>query len=157
MKYIPCCLLLLLFLPAFSFGQDRALRTEAVQLLEHANGVSMSPHLPDLERTDEFRVLDTSATVREGTFSRVVVQGVGRQEEITYGDFNTVDVWTKSGLITTRKSDLLPPEIRNLLRITPILLLRFDDSDVIREIVEKSGTEGKLRCIEFRHYSRPED
>jgi hypothetical protein len=150
MRPILYCAALLLLLPASAFGQDPALRVEAVQLLEKANGASMSPHLPNLERTDQFRVLDTSSPSREGTFTRVVVQGVGRREEINFGDFHTVDVWTNAGLITTRKSDLMPLEIQELMRIAPMLFQRFDETDVVRTVVDKAGSAGKkLRCVEF--------
>ncbi len=150
MKTTLSCFVLLLISPAFAVAQDPALRAQAVQLLERANGLSMSPQLPDLERTDVFHVLDTSSPVREGTFTRVVLQGVGRREETIYGDFHVVDVWTKNGLISTRKSEMFPLDVQRVLRITPISLVRFDDSDVIRAIVERAGAQGlKLRCIEF--------
>jgi len=150
MKYLLCSFAPFLLLLAGAAGQDPNLRTEAVQLLERANGVSMSPKLPNLERTDDFRVLDTSSPVREGTFTRVVIQGVGRREETRYGDYHTIDIVTDAGVSTARSSELRPAEVETVMRLTPIFLVRFADDDVIHSIVDRAGVDGqKLRCIQF--------
>ena len=150
MKYVLCAFVGFLLLPAESAGEDPTVRSEAVVLLERANSASMSPNLPNLERTDVFRVLDTSSPVREGTFTRVVVQGAGRREETTFGDYHTVNVITPAGISTVRSSELPPAEVATLMRLTPVYLVRFADDDVIHAIVDKSGTGGqKVRCIEF--------
>ena len=132
-----------------AFAQNADVRREAIQLMERATAVSSSPNLPNLERSDTFRVLDNASGVREGSFTRVVIQGTGRREETELGDYHVVDVWTHAGLTTNRKSDLLPPEVDTMKRITPIYLLHFDDEDVIRSIVDKAGNGQKVRCIEF--------
>ncbi len=143
-------LLSLFLLPSTcSFAEDPELRREAVRLLERANAVSLSPNLPNLERTDTFRVLDSSSGVQEGTFTRVVVQGAGRRDETTFGKYHTVDIWTRGNLATVRTSELAPPEVANLTRLTPINLLRFDSSDVIHAITNKAAGGHSLRCIEF--------
>jgi len=150
MKYFLCGLVGFLLIPTGAAGQDPQLRGEAVQLLERANGVSMSPKLPNLERTDVFHVLDTGSPVREGIFTRVVIQGVGRREETTFGDYHTITVFTNAGLSTVRTSELPPPEVETVMRITPIYLVTFADDDVIHAIVDKAGADGlKLRCIQF--------
>jgi len=150
MKYVLCALLGLLLVPAQNAAQDPTIRSEAVQLLEKANGLSMSPQLPNLVRTDVFRVLDTSSPVREGTFTRVVIQGLGRREETIFGDYHTIDVFTDAGLSTVRTSELPPPEVHTVMTITPVYMVSFADDDVIHSIVAKAGSAGqKLRCIEF--------
>jgi hypothetical protein len=150
MKYVLCMLAGFLLIPPGSAGQDPNVRSEAVQLLERANGVSMSPHLPNLERTDVFRVLDTSSPVREGTFTRVVVQGVGRREEAMFGDYHTINVFTDAGLNTVRTSELPPIEVDTVMWLTPINLVSFGDEDVIHAIVDKAVSGGqKLHCIQF--------
>jgi hypothetical protein len=150
MKYALYLLAGLLLARTQSAAQEPTIRSEAVQLLEKANEVSMSPKLPNLERTSAFRVLDTSSPVREGTFTRVVMQGVGRREETTFGDYHTIDVWTHSGLSAVRTSELAPAEVDTVMTITPIFQLDFADDDVIHAIVERAGAGGqKLRCIEF--------
>ena len=85
----PALALLALFVaPTLSFSQDLQLRQEAVRLLEQANAASLSPHLPNLERTDTFRVFNSESAAEEGTLTRVVVQGTGRRDEVTFGDFH---------------------------------------------------------------------
>jgi hypothetical protein len=119
-------------------------------MLERANGASMSPKLPNLERTDVFRVLDTSAPAREGTFTRVVVQGAGRREETTFGDYHAINVFTAAGVSTARSSELRPAEVATVMRLTPVLLVRFADDDVIHAIVDKADSSGhQVYCIEF--------
>jgi hypothetical protein len=130
-------------------AQDPELRREAVQLLEHANGVSLSPKLPNLERVDTFRVLDSSSGPQEGSFTRVVVQGTGRREESRFGQYHSLDVWTMGTVAAVRTSDLPPPEMDTVMRLTPILLVRFGDEDVIHAIVDKAASGKKIRCIEF--------
>ncbi len=149
MKYVLCALTGFLLMPAESAGQDPKVRSEAVQLLERANGASMSPKLPNLERTDVFRVLDTSSAAREGTFTRVVVQGAGRREETTFGDYHTINVFTPAGISTVRTSELPPAEVATVMRLTPINLVSFADDDVIHAILDKAGAGGQMRCIEF--------
>ena len=136
-----------LSLPAFA--QDPQVRRDAVQLLERANGVSLSPHLPNLERIDNFRVLDNSSGPREGTFTRVVVQGTGRRDEVTFGSYHTLDITSEAGVETVRTGELPPPEVDTVLRITPIRLVRFDASDVIHRIVTKAVAGKNAACIEF--------
>jgi len=131
-------------------AQDPAVRAQAVEMLERANGLSISPKLPNLERTDEFLVLDTSSPIREGSFTRSVIQGTGRREEAIFGDYHAIDIFTDAGLRTVRTSELQPPEIVMLMRVTPVWLVAFADDDVIYAIVDKVGdADQKLRCIEF--------
>ncbi len=129
-------------------AQEPGIRAEAVRMVEQANRVSMSPNLPNLERTDTFRVFGDSG-VTEGTFTRVVVQGTGRRDEVSYGGYHTVEVWTERKLSAVRSHQLAPPEVQDLFELTPIHLLLFDGSDVIRAITAKSGSGGPERCIEF--------
>jgi Gram-negative bacterial TonB protein C-terminal len=140
---------LVLTVPIPGFAQDQDLRREAIQLLEHANAVSMSPKLPNLERVDTFRVFDTATGPREGSFTRVVVQGTGRRDEAIFGEYHLVNVWSGEHLATVRTTELAPPEIENVLRLTPIILSRFDDEDVIHAIVDKASGGKKVRCVEF--------
>src|SRR2546425_458718 len=86
MKAVLKVLPLILFTAIPASAQDPELRREAVQLLERANGVSLSPKLPNLERVNTFRVFDSSSGPQEGTFTRVVVQGTGKREESRFGD-----------------------------------------------------------------------
>jgi TonB family protein len=141
-------LLMLLVVPNPGFGQDVKVREHAEHLLERANAVSSSPHLPNLERIDTFRVFEDGA-VKEGSFTRVVVQGTGRRDEYTFGDYHLLNVWTQKQVAVVGSQHLLPPELVNVLRITPIWLVRFDAEDVIRTITERKVNGSAARCIIF--------
>lgn len=128
--------------------QDLKIREEAVRLLEHANAVSSSPKLPNLERVDTFRIFGDSG-ITEGSFSRVVIQGVGRRDEYILGDYDLVNVWTHGQVAVAGHGNLLPPDLLNVLRMTPIHLVRFDDQDVIHTISDRNITGRAARCIQF--------
>jgi TonB family protein len=134
---------------SLSFAQDPQLRSRAVEMLERANQASTSPHLPDLERTDTFRVLDATTGPDEGSFSRVVVQGTGRRDELTFGSYHVINVWTRGHLATVRTAEVIPPPLVDMLRLTPINLVRFDHEDVIYAITEGEANGRPAHCIEF--------
>ena len=111
--------------------------------------MSLSPKLPNLERTDSFQVLDSTSVDREGSFTRVVIQGTGRRDEVNFGSYHSLEVWTDKGVAINRTSEIVPPEVYSLLQITPIRYLRFDQTDVIHAIVDRGSDSGPLKCIEF--------
>jgi len=139
----------LVFAPLLSPAQDAQLRSRAVSLLESATAASVAPDLPNLERVDTFRVFDADAKAREGSFTRTVLQGVGRREETLFGDFHVVSVWTGETLATTDMHPVAPREVATLMQLTPINLVHFDASDVIREITDKDVVGRAAHCIEF--------
>ena len=141
-------LLALLVVSHPGLTQDVKVREQAEHLLERAHAVSSSPHLPNLERIDTFRVFE-DGSVKEGSFTRVVVQGTGRREEFTYGDYHLLNVWTQKQVAVVGSSRLLPPVLVNVLRITPINLVRFDGEDVIHTISEREVNGAAARCIVF--------
>lgn len=141
-------LLTLLVVTTPAFSQDVKVREQAEHLLERANAVSSSPHLPNLERIDTFRIFEDGA-VKEGSFTRVVVQGTGRRDEYTYGDYHLQNVWTQKQVAVVGSSRLLPPELVNVMRLTPINLVRFDGEDVIHAITERDVNGVAARCIGF--------
>lgn len=142
-------LLTLVAVPVLSFCQDIRVREEAVHLLEKANAVSTPVKAINLERTDTFRVFGSDPAVKEGTFTRVVIQGIGRREETTFGDYHVLDVFTDKGVATVRTTELAPPEVRTLMRLAPIYHVRFDDQDVIHTITNREVNGQPARCIEF--------
>ena len=141
-------LLMLLLVTHLAFGEDVKVREQAEHLLERANAVSSSPHLPNLERIDTFRVFEDGA-VKEGSFTRVVVQGTGRRDEYTYGDYHLLNVWTQKQVAVVGTQHLLPPELVDMQRITPIWLVRFNSEDVIHTITDRKVNDGAARCIIF--------
>ena len=148
MKTVLVLSALVLIAPVVSSAQDAQLRSRAASLLESATAASVAPNLPNLERVDTFRVFDPDAKAREGSFTRTVLQGLGRREETTFGDFHVVSVWTGPTLATTDMHPVIPREVAILMRLTPINLVHFDASDVIREIPSRD-TERMNAIIEL--------
>jgi hypothetical protein len=142
-------IVLLLVAVTLCSAQDADLRSRAVSLLERANAVSLAPNLPNLERVDTFRAFDPGSAAKEGSFSRVVLQGVGRREEATFGDYHVTNIWTGDILATTRANAVAPPEIASVMHLTPINLIRFDRSDVIRAITDQELEGQPVHCIAF--------
>jgi Gram-negative bacterial TonB protein C-terminal len=139
----------LVLAPFLCAAQDAQLRSRAVSLLESATAASVAPNLPNLERVDTFRVFDAAAKAREGSFTRTVLQGVGRREETIFGDFHVVSVWSGETLATTDMHPVIPREVAILMQLTPINLVHFDASDVIGEITDKNVGGRAAHCIEF--------
>jgi hypothetical protein len=141
-------LLALIIVPVLSFSQDVRVRQEATQLLERSNAATTVVKPPNLERTDTFRVFGSDG-IKEGTFTRVVIQGTGRREETTFGDYHVLNVFTDHNMATVRTHELVPAEIATLMRITPIFHVRFDGEDVIHSITNREVHGQAARCIEF--------
>src|SRR5262245_31916489 len=91
------------------FAQTSDLRSRAVALLERAHAASLAPNLPNLERVVNFRVLDAGARTKEGSFTRVTIQGTGRREDISFGDYRTTRVWAGNTLAFTGTRGIVPP------------------------------------------------
>jgi TonB family protein len=141
-----CAFVLCALSPAY--GQDPQLREEAVRLLEKADAISTSPKLPNLERTDTFRVYG-SDSIQEGSFSRVVIQGTGRRDEYTLGGDHLVNVFTREQLAVAGTVQVLPAAMIRLLQLTPIDRVRFDHEDVIHSITNREVDGRPARCIQF--------
>lgn len=141
-------LLFLLVAPVVS-AQDPQVRSEAVELMERAVAASVAARLPNLERVDTFRALDSPTGAREGMFTRVVVQGVGKREESSFGDYHLVEIWTNGHVTKSGSQQIAPPEIETVYNITPIRIPRFDGEDVIHRIVTKAVAGKNAHCIEF--------
>ena len=142
-------LLALIGTPLTCDAQDAQLRARAESLMEAATAASVAPNLPNLERVDAFHVFDPDAKAREGSFTRIVLQGVGRRDETTFGDFHLITVWTGSRLATTQMHPVLPPPVAIFMHLTPINVPHFDAADVIREITDKQVGGRAAHCIEF--------
>ena len=142
-------LILIAFGPILSLPQDVSIREEAVRLIERAHAASLPPNFPNYEYSGTFRLLDTSSSDREGSYTRVTVQGAGIREEITFGSYHVVNVFANGTLATNSTGQLVPAEINLAKHLTPINLVRFDGNDVIRAINVKQLAGRSLQCIDF--------
>ncbi len=138
----------ILLFSSLSFPQDLKLREEAVRLVERADAASTSPNLPNLERVDTFRVFAEGAT-KEGSVTRVVIQGIGRRDEYKLGDYDLINIWTQKQVAVKGTQGILPPDLDTVARNAPINLVRFDDQDVVRSIDERQVGARAARCVEF--------
>ncbi|MGO9649064.1 MAG: energy transducer TonB [Terriglobales bacterium] len=142
-------LVILLLTSLTSLSQDIRVRQEAVHLLERGNAVTTPVKLPDLERIDSFRVFGPDQAVKDGTFTRVVIQGTGRRDETTLGDYHLVDVIVNGGMSRAQSQVVAPPEVKTLMRVTPIYHVSFNNEDVIHAIANREVNGQAARCIEF--------
>jgi TonB family protein len=142
-------LVTLVVISVASPAQDIHVREQATQLLERGNAVTTPVKLPDLERIDSFRVFGSESAVKEGTFTRVVIQKTGRRDETTFGDYHLVDVIANGGMSRAQNQAVAPPEIKTLMRVTPIYHVSFNDQDVIHTITNREVNGRAARCIEF--------
>jgi TonB family protein len=142
--------LVLLFLAQSSLisAQDIKVREEALRLLERASLVSTQVQRPNSERVDKFRVFSDSG-VQEGSFSRVVIQNVGRREEWIFGTYHLLNVWTQKHVAVVGASNMIPPELIRVTRVAPMNLVHFDGEDIIHNIVERDLYGRKAKCVEF--------
>jgi TonB family protein len=148
MKWALASVVFLLAQSHFTYAQDVKVREEAVRLMERANLVSTPVERPSSERVDRFRVFSDSG-VQEGSFSRVVIQGVGRREEWAFGNYHLLNVWTLKQVAVVGASNMIPAELIRVTRITPMNLVHFDGEDVIHTIVERDMSGHRAKCIEF--------
>ncbi len=148
MKSALASLLVVFAVSNVALSQGVKVREDAVRLLERASLVSSPAKLPNLERVDTFRAFEDKG-VKEGSFSRMVIQGVGRREEYVFGDYHLLNVWTQKQVAVSGSPHVTPGELVNMRRLTPILLVHFDGGDVIHNIDERDVDTHKARCIEF--------
>src|SRR6476646_9677098 len=111
---------LILLVPTIVSAQDPQVRSEAVELMELATAASVAAKLPNVERIDTFRVLDAPKGAREGKFTRIVVQGVGKREESSLGDYHFVQIWANGQIAAIGSQEIAPPEIDTVYHLTPI-------------------------------------
>jgi TonB family protein len=143
-------LLTLLVISIASPAQDIRVREQAIQLLEKAKAATTPVKLPNLERTDTFRAFGSDGTIKDGTFTRVVIQGTGRRDETTIGDYHLIQVFSDHGRrAAAQTQSMAPPEFMTLMHLTPIYHVSFDNADVIHTIVNREVNGRPVHCIEF--------
>lgn len=129
-------------------AEDVKLREQAVHLMEVANAVSLPGGLRNYEHVVTFRVHESDGTVREGTFTRVSAGSAGHRDEITFGEYHAVIVFSGDRISQTQTT-IVPPEVRELRKRLPIQLGRFDKEDVIRSIHDANVLGRAAKCINF--------
>jgi hypothetical protein len=129
-------------------AEDVKLREQAVHLMEVANAVSLPGGLRNYEHVVTFRVHESDGTLKEGTFTRVSAGAAGQRDEITFGDYHAVIVFSGDRISQTQTT-IVPPEVRELRKRLPVQLGRFDKEDVIRSIDDANVLGRAAKCINF--------
>jgi hypothetical protein len=93
-----------------SFAEDAELRQDALRLLERAHAVSLAPNLPNLERSLTLRASNPGSADQEGAFTHVVVQGTGRRDEVTCGDYHVINAVTGPDTCSSPDTQHLKPD-----------------------------------------------
>lgn len=127
--------------------EDPVLRAEAVRLLERANHVSSPSIWPANEMTLRFRVaVPAAGDPYEGEYVSSI-GGTGlRRQHWRYGAYEHTQIRNGQRLSVTGSQAPQPAILSLLTELAPIYLIRFDNQDVIRSIVDSSPD---ARCIEF--------
>jgi hypothetical protein len=135
------------FAPLSTRAQDMAFRVEAIQLLEHANKLSMVSGAPTFRTDVTFHSYSIDGTRTDGAFHRIFSPD-GQWLESIYPPIHSVAIFTPTGVVQTKYVPP-PPQLREALSLLPVRLIRFDESDVIQSISE-SGILGRpAKCIRF--------
>jgi hypothetical protein len=127
--------------------EDPKLRAEAVRLLERANLVSTPGVWPPNEMRLHFRLGDPpEGFPHEGEYVSSVGGPGLRRQEWNYGNFQHTQVRNQKRLRLDQAKVPMPAALNTLNEMAPIYLVRFDDRDVIRAVVQPSDG---IRCIDF--------
>jgi hypothetical protein len=127
--------------------EDPKLRAEAIALLERANRVSTPAVWPPNEMTLRFRVPDpATGESSEGVYVSSVGGPGLRRQEWRYGEYQPVQIRNGQRVSVTQNNTPKPGILELLPKVTPVYLVRFDQQDIIRSIVDGPGD---VRCIHF--------
>ena len=133
--------------PDGSPPEDPALRAEAVRLLEQANQVSIPARWSGHEMTIRFHVLSPApGEAADGQYVSSVSDDGLRRQYWHYGAYEHTLIRNGRRVNEIGPRGLQPVAVRLATSLAPIYLIRFDNQDVIRSIVDDpSGS----RCIHF--------
>jgi len=96
-----------------------------------------------------FRALSSEGVMRDGSYSRVFAAGNSTREEFTFSDFHLVRINLSDRVAFSGTSRVLPPEVREMLKLVPIQLWHLDAEDVVREIRETNRGGVDAQCVKF--------
>ena len=139
---------LLLISSLSAYAQDLAVRTEAVKLMEHANAVSRPTHRtrPHKEETT-FRAYRIDGTTMDGRADNLIDGDIERYET-TFGDFHSISLHFPDRIVQN-DSPSEPAEAFELEKLTPLLIGRFDKSDIIHSITPATLNSRPAHCVQF--------
>lgn len=134
---------------AHSHAQEMSVRVEAIRLLEHATAVSSPSHIRANHRQETtFRSYAPDGTIKDGTFDVIYTSDSERYETI-FGDYHAISLHFPDRIVQNGYAPP-PPETLSVFRLTPIVIGRFDQSDVIESISAATLHGRPAKCIQFQ-------
>jgi hypothetical protein len=138
----------LLFCGAPVSAQDLAVRVEAIRLMERANAVSHPTHrIQNHKETITFRAYHLDGTMVDGRADNIIAGDIERYET-TFGDFHAISIHFPDKIVQN-DAPPSPPETLELEKLTPLLIGRFDKSDIIHTITPATLNGRPAKCVEF--------
>ncbi|MGC1620889.1 MAG: energy transducer TonB [Candidatus Acidiferrum sp.] len=138
----------LLFLCLPLSAQDMPTRVEAVRLLERANAASLpSSNMPNHKQDVTFRAYGVDGAVKEGNFSAIYAKD-GSRDEYNFGDYHGIRLKYQGNMYQNAYQEY-PPELSEVDHLIPLLIGRFDKSDIIQSITPATLDGRAAKCIQF--------
>lgn len=138
----------MLFLSMQLSAQDMPTRVEAVRLLERANAASLpSSNLPNHKQEVTFRAYGVDGSVKGGNFSAIYAKD-GTRDEYNFGDYHGIRLRYEGKMYQNAYQEY-PPELSEVDHLIPLLIGRFDKSDIIQSITPATLYGRPAKCIQF--------
>jgi hypothetical protein len=129
-------------------AQDINTRVEAFRLMERANSVSRPTHRTRNHKEEiTFRAYRLDGTTVEGRADNIIAGDIERYE-VFFGDYHSISIHFPDRIVQ-KDSPASPPETLELEKLTPLLIGRFDKSDVIHSITPATLFGRPAKCIQF--------
>lgn len=130
------------------YAQDMPTRVEAVRLLERANAASLPPsNMPNHKQDVTFRAYGLDGSVKDGNFSAIYAND-GDRDEYNFGDYHGIRL-KYQGKMFQNAYQQYPPELSEVDHLIPLLIGRFDKSDIIQSITSATLYGRAAKCIQF--------
>jgi Gram-negative bacterial TonB protein C-terminal len=131
-----------------SAAQDLSVRVEAVRLMEHANAVSRPTHrIRNHKEEITFRAYHLDGTTMDGRADNIIAGDIERFET-TLGDYHMISIHYPDKIVQN-EAPPTPAEALELEKLTPLLIGRFDKSDVIHSITPATLNGRPAKCVQF--------
>jgi Gram-negative bacterial TonB protein C-terminal len=129
-------------------AQDMNVRVEAIRLIDRAYSVSSTTNpLPDYKQEVTFRAYSPDGTAKDGAYN-VIFSGTTERSELIFGDYHLINFQTPEKTLKTTSAPL-PVEAMQMLKLVPLTIGRFDESDTIHSITPATVAGRPANCIHF--------
>ena len=133
-------------------AQDLSVRVEAVKLMERANAASRPTHrIRNHKEEITFRAYRLDGTTVDGRGDNIIAGDIERYET-TFGDYHSISIHFPDRIVQN-DSPPEPAEAFELEKLTPLLIGRFDKSDIIHSITLATLYGRPSKCVQFETIS----